>query len=295
MDYVMPDPPQVPEGSKAKVTLTGTSATLLLSLTCRVQDCHSPDPILNDKWAEYVAGQIDYDFDTIGVPAILRDTLSARALYFDQWTREFLDQHKDEDVTVLYVACGLDARAHRVQWGPKVRWIDLDLPDVVELRRKLLPQPSGDYNLIAGSALDDGVLSSLPNDRPTVIIIEGLMFYLEETHALDLIRGLCSHFSSGELMFDAMSPAVVSLQKWRQGLGWRQSWGWMERQGAGFASSVADPVALEKLHPTLKLRINIAWADMELIKHPTLAHRFMQLLSWLPIPRVTGYVLLYTF
>ncbi|KAH8904182.1 O-methyltransferase [Coniochaeta sp. PMI_546] len=274
----------------------GTPATLLLSLTARVQDCRNPEPILNDKWAEYVAEQIDYDYSTIGVPATLRDTLSARGFYFDQWTREFLDSHQGEDVTVLYIACGLDARTHRVQWGPNVRWIDLDLPDVVELRRKLIPEPSGDYTLLAGSALDDSVLSSIPNDRPTAIIIEGLMFYLEETQVLDLIRRVCSHFPSGELMFDTMSPAVISMQKWRQGLNSRLGLGaWMDRQGTGFASGIGDPVALEKLHPGLKLRANVAWTEMERIKHPTVGHRILQLLAWLPIPALNGYSLRYTF
>ncbi|OIW25598.1 S-adenosyl-L-methionine-dependent methyltransferase [Coniochaeta ligniaria NRRL 30616] len=292
----MTTPPPVPEGSKAKVTLTGTPATLLLSLTARVQDCHSPDPILNDKWAEYVADQIDYDYSAMGVHGTIRDTLSARGFYFDQWTREFLDLHKNEDVTILYIACGLDARTHRVQWGSNVRWIDLDLPDVVELRRKLLPEPSGDYTLLAGSALDDSVLSSIPNDRPTAIIIEGLLFYLEEAQALELIRRLCSHFPSGELMFDTMSPAVVSMQKWRRSLSSGFSLGdWMQRQGAGFASGIADPAALEKLHPGLKLQTKIAWTEMERIKHPTMGHRFLQLLAWLPIPALNGYNLRFTF
>jgi O-methyltransferase involved in polyketide biosynthesis len=240
---------------------------------------------------------MDYDFSTIVVPPTLRDTLSARGFYFDQWTREFLDLHKNEEVTILYIACGLDARVHRVPWSSNVRWIDLDLPDVVELRRKLIPEPSGDYTLLAGSALDDSVLSSIPNDRPTAIIIEGLMFYLEETQANDLICRLCSHFSSGELMFDAMSSAVVSIQKWRQALSSRLSLaGWMARHGTGFASGIADPVALEKLHPGLKLRTNVAWTEMDVIKHPTMGHRLLQLLAWVPIlPSLNSYTLRYTF
>lgn len=290
---MMTEPPPVPEGSKAKITLTGTPATLLLTLASRMEDCSQPDPILNDKWAGYVAEQIDYS--TIGTSPTTRDSACFRSATLDKWTREFLAEHEDEDVTVVHLACGLDARAHRVQRGSNVRWIDLDLPDVVELRRKLLPDPPGDYTLVAGSALDDSVIASIPNDRPTAVVIEGLMFYIEEAQAHQLIRSLCTRLPTGELIFDAMSPLLVGFQRltttW---LPYMFNGAWMREQGTAFAHGLSDPVALEKLHPGLKLRSKIASTEME-IKNPTMAHRILFLFAQLPLPPFTGYNLRYTF
>lgn len=291
----MTTPPPVPEGSKAKMTLTGSASTLMITLLCRMQDCQTPDPILNDKWAEYVAKQMDYDYSTIDLQAMTRDNLSLRALYLDRWTGEFLDAHKVEDVTILKIACGLDARSHRVRWGPNVRWIDLDLPPVIELRRKLLPGPSGYYSLVAGSALDANVLKSIPNDRPTAVVMEGLLYYLEEADGHRLIRQLCERFPSGELIFDVISPAFVITQQWAHGLSSRLSSGqWMKKQGTGFVSG-SDPWTLDKLRPKLKLRMNVPWTEMEGMKNPTLGHRFLQALAWLPIPRFGGSNLRHTF
>jgi O-methyltransferase involved in polyketide biosynthesis len=260
-----------------------------------VEDALRADPFLDDKWAVYIAEQIDYDLSTIGVNGFLRDSVCLRALQMDRWTSEFLAKHKDEEVTILHMACGLDARGHRLEWGPNVRWIDLDLPDVVELRRKLLPEPPGDYALVAGSVLDDGVLSSIPSDRPTAVVSEGLMFYLEEDQAHDLIRRLCAHFTSGELIFDAMSPFIVGVQKTTQQ--WLPWTAWMKSQGTRFTSAVGDPAALEKLYPGLKLQSDVLWSDFE-HKSPTMAWSFFALLNRLPLPRYlrfTGCNLRYTF
>lgn len=290
----MAAPPPVPQGSKAKIALTGTPATLLLTLTGRMQDCNRAEPILNDQWAGYVAEQIDYDYSTVGVTPTTRDTMCWRSLYLDRWTREFLAEHENQDVTVLHIACGLDARAHRVQWGPNVRWIDLDLPEVVEVRRKLLPTPAGDYALVAGSALDDRVLASIPNDRPTAVVAEGLMFYLEEAQAHELIRRLCTRFPTGEVIFDWMSPMILNLQKWTKWLGDVINGAWMRKQGTGFVSGVSDPAAIEKLHPGLKLRSNVSSAELA-IHNPTMGHRALKLWNQLPLPPITGYFLRYTF
>jgi len=290
----MTEPPPVPDSSKSKIALTGTAATLLLSLACRVDDCHQPEPISNDKWAGYVAEQIDYDFNSIGISPITRDAICFRSACFDAWTREFLDQNKDRELTVLHIACGLDARAHRVGFGANVRWIDLDLPDVVELRRKLLPEPAGDYKLIAGSALDESVIASIPNDRPTAVVIEGLMYYIEEAQVHDLIRSLCTPFPSGELIFDAMNPLVVTIHRWTRRFANLVSGTWMERQGTGFVSGIGDPVAVEKLHPGLKLRSSIPWIRLQ-VKNPSLGQWVASWLAMLPVMQFTGYNLRYTF
>jgi len=56
---------------------------------------------------------------------------------------------------VVHLACGLDARCERVRWGEGVRWYDVDLGDVAELRRSLFPEPEvqgREYTLMEGPA-----------------------------------------------------------------------------------------------------------------------------------------------
>jgi O-methyltransferase involved in polyketide biosynthesis len=44
---------------------------------------------------------------------------------------------------VLHLACGLDTRIFRINPPETVRWVDVDYPDIIALRRALLPGPSG--------------------------------------------------------------------------------------------------------------------------------------------------------
>ncbi|KAI1336184.1 S-adenosyl-L-methionine-dependent methyltransferase [Xylariaceae sp. FL0016] len=192
-----------------------------------------------------------------------RVTYAQRARYLDDWTSAFLSAHAHEAVTVLHLACGLDSRCLRLQsqWatsassssspppsppreGGDVRWIDVDLPDVVALRRRLLPNPKGDYRLVAADVTDEKWLSEVPADRPTVVIFEGLSMYLSEEVGKDLIRRIVEYFPTGELLFDTIGSVVVYLQKFESPI---------MATGATFIWGVDNPKDLEALAPQLRL------------------------------------------
>ena len=56
---------------------------------------------------------------------------------------------------------------------PNARWVDVDYPDVISLRERLLPAPPGDYRMLGSSVTDDAWLDAVPADRPTVAVFEG--------------------------------------------------------------------------------------------------------------------------
>lgn len=60
---------------------------------------------------------------------------------------------------------GFDTRVYRIDPGPKVSWIDVDLPDVIELREKLYPERDG-YRRIGASVTDHQPVAKLEDDRP---------------------------------------------------------------------------------------------------------------------------------
>ena len=100
----------------------------------------------------------------------------------------------------------MDTRAHRFTWDAGVRWIGIDLPNVVELRRKVVSGLSDhEYTLLAGLATDPEVITALPNDHPTIIVLEGLSSYLDPTEGEALVSNLCKYFKTGEIVMDAAS------------------------------------------------------------------------------------------
>ncbi|KAK8076547.1 hypothetical protein PG994_003819 [Apiospora phragmitis] len=146
------------ERPKDKIRLKGVEETLFCTLLPKGRDAESPNPVLGDPYASRLIDPCDVDLSRSTFQAGDNDRairwVVNRTMTFDRWCRDFLQKHKHEPVTVLYLGCGLDCRAHRVKQGPAVPWIDLDRPLVVDLRRRLIPQaPAGDYRL--RTTLDD--------------------------------------------------------------------------------------------------------------------------------------------
>lgn len=205
---------------KPKITLAGAEETLLPGVFCRARDAASSTPILGDPYAQAILDHCDVDC-TRGSLAHLHDERWARlgagrAKALDDWCQAFLDDAGNEPVQVLQIACGLDSRALRIRKGPNVRWIDLDRPLVVNLRERIYgaarwdPQQDtgqgggGEYILRNLSVTSDRWLRDIPQDRRTLVIIEGLLYHLSSIQVRKIIRDVVEHFGGPETQEEAM-------------------------------------------------------------------------------------------
>jgi O-methyltransferase involved in polyketide biosynthesis len=236
---------------REKITLTGTQETMLATLYGRALDSRSPDPVLNDTAAADVVQRIDYDFGKTRVKGTGAVGVAIRAKVLDTWTSEFLTEHPS--VTVLHLACGLDTRVQRLTPPAAVRWFDVDFPEVMELRSRLLPRPSGDYHALSSSVTGSEWLSSVPDDRPTVAVFEGLSMYLTQQQGHRLIRGITSRFPSGQLLFDVYGTLGIRLQKLVPAV---------RNAGATLYWGVDDPHEIEALHPGIECLDALRSVDM---------------------------------
>ncbi len=131
-----------------------------------------------------------------------------RAWHFDQWARTFLAANPES--TVLHLGCGLDTRVYRIDPGPQVRWYDVDMPDVIALRKQLYPERDG-YHQISSSVTDLAWLDAIPGDAPVFVVAEGLVMYLHEQDGTALFQRITGQFPSGQITFDGYSGAMVRL------------------------------------------------------------------------------------
>jgi len=191
-----------------KVHLTKEHETYLSTLYGKALDSRAENPILGDTFADEVVRRIDFDFEKLNLAQGGSITLPIRAKHLDSWAREFLDAHPES--TVLHLGCGLDSRVFRIDPPATVRWYDVDLHDVIELRRRLYPERH-DYEMIASSVTDLRWLDGIAGDRPVLVVAEGLVEYLPKKEAVALFSRITEQFSSGQIIFDAYSRLTVGL------------------------------------------------------------------------------------
>ena len=126
--------------------------------------------------------------------------------------RGFLNHHPDAQV--LSLGSGLSTQFERLDNG-RLRWMDVDLPAVVKLRRTLFP-PHPRRCLVSASVTEAGWTSILGDLRgPTFVVAEGLLMYLERAQVFQLARDLAEVQRGGpaEFAYDYYCSQMVG-QAW---------------------------------------------------------------------------------
>jgi len=193
-----------------RIHLNSEHETYLATLYGKAMDARAESPILGDTFADEAVRRIDFDFEKLKLPKGADISLPIRAKHLDGWTREFVASNPES--IVLHLGCGLDSRVHRVNPPASVRWFDVDLPDVIDLRRqlRLYPERNG-YEMLGTSVTDPHWLDAIPADKPVLVVAEGLVPYLSETEGLALLNRITERFCSGQIVFDAYSRLTVRL------------------------------------------------------------------------------------
>ncbi|MEZ0371355.1 MAG: class I SAM-dependent methyltransferase [Candidatus Sericytochromatia bacterium] len=259
-------------------TLSGVSETLLIPLFGRVWEYEEAHPLLSDAGAHALGQRLLPLLEASGSrfhqaivhrrwPDSLQVLMALRTRHFDAVTRAFLDRHADAQVVML--GCGLDGRYERLGCPP-VDWLNIDLPDVIALRRQLFDVHPG-LRELAISALDPAWLDQIDRTRPTLVLAEGLLMYLTP----DQIRGLfCLLADSlrGEFLAEVVAQWAVSALSQivlRQAL--------QLKTGAAFAGGLHSAREPESWHPALKHLGNWGYLDAQ---EPRLG--LMNLGAWTP-------------
>lgn len=120
-----------------KVNIQGVPETMLQTLFARAAHSQKKEHKFYDKKAIEIVKQLDYDFSKAKKDAAMSSGVIARTILLDRMVGAFLEENPD--ATVVNIACGLDTRVYRLDNG-QVRWYNLDLPEVIEIRRRFLKE-----------------------------------------------------------------------------------------------------------------------------------------------------------
>lgn len=208
----------------AMPALRGVGATAWLTLAARAHATRAAgtadeDPVLAgfaDSGAHGIAGRLGLD-----VPALARDAGFVRGAvlrtgWFDRIASMFFAAWPDS--TAVTLGAGLCTRWGRLR--PRlprplsIRWLNIDLPEVVAWRGRHAPPGEAEENL-ACSALDPAWLdhAALPPGRPAVVFLEGVCPYLPQAALEAMLSRLAARFDErgapGWLVLDFIHPALT--------------------------------------------------------------------------------------
>ena len=200
---------------EAAVQLEGVSETTLWTLYHRASEASRVDPVLHDPMAVELVREIDFPFEErFGASATWSQWQALRARTFDREVRRFLHSHPDG--TVIALGEGLETQLWRVNQN-RLRWVSVDLPPVIELRRRLLPATPR-QELVASSVVDGAWLDEIDRTRGTLVTAQGLLMYLRPPEVHDLIAACAVRIADGGFLFDAV-PRWLSERTQREPLG----------------------------------------------------------------------------
>lgn len=187
----------------------------------RAMESERPDAHFRDPFARRLAGE---QGEAI-VRAMPRGRQMAwpmivRTAVFDEIILDCV-RNRGADL-VLNLAAGLDARPWRLDLPASLRWVDVDLPGMVEYKAEVMAgeRPRCRYEAIAADLADpaqrDDVLDrAAAGSERALVVTEGLLVYLEPDDVGALAAALAARPAFRWWLTDLASPRLMKMmQKW---------------------------------------------------------------------------------
>lgn len=244
--------------------IRNVSDTALWVAVYRAMESERPDAHFRDPWARRLAGERG--------EAIVRSLPKGKAMAWPMIVRTavmdeiLLREVANGVTTVLNLAAGLDARPWRLALPASLRWIHVDLPDMVRYFRETMdtetPRCRVEYLEadLREDAERDRVFQAASGSGPVLVITEGLLVYLEPSDVTRLAADLAAIPEAKAWLTDLASPLMLkytartlkpALQQGRapfrfapaEGAKFFESQGWAE---AEFRSSWLEGLRLKR-------------------------------------------------
>ena len=136
----------------------------------------------------------------------------ARYYNMDRMVTEFALHNKD--CNIVYLGAGLETAYDRLSGKLRnVKWYEIDLPNVIDARRKVIgTRPS--ETTIPGDMFKLDWVKSIDAESPTLLIVSGVFQYFHENGIIEFIKACGKAFPKGEMIFDATSESGLIFTNW---------------------------------------------------------------------------------
>jgi len=247
--------------------IRNVSDTALWVAEFRAMESERPDALFHDPYARRLAGERGAAI-VAAMPGGKSNSwpMVVRTAVMDEIVMRCV---REGATTVLNLAAGLDARPYRLFLPPNLRWLHVDLPEMVDYFRSQMAGETAHCVLefIAADLRDADarrdVFTRAAGHGPLLVITEGLLIYLDEAQVVDLARDLHDIAQARWWLTDLASPLLLKLlaRRWQpkleqgnapfrfgpaEGTGFFARFGWRE---AEFRSSWEESWRLNRTMP----------------------------------------------
>jgi len=182
----------------------------------RAEESERPDAVFHDPFARRLAGEKGEQIaNAIEFSKKNSWSFTARTYLFD----EYISQHVATGFDmVINLAAGLDTRAYRMKLPPSLKWVEVDLPAILNYKQAILKneKPSCEFRSIPLDLSDRKaklkLFKQLNNEcKKALITTEGLMIYLTTQQAAEFAVDLSSQRHFHRCVFDLASPGLLTM------------------------------------------------------------------------------------
>ena len=263
------------------VRLGPVEETLLIPLLGRARESTKNNGLLVDPKAVDIVNTLDYDFSKWeGGRSLVGTCLRTRM--FDRYVEGFLADNPR--ATVIELGCGLNTRFERID-DDGAQWFDVDLPDVIALRRNFF-QDTPRRTMLEASALDSEWIEAVSvTGGPWIVVAEAVLIYLDAHDARRVIESIAARLPGAYIAFDTTSQSMVDKQSKHDAMRHLPPESW-------FRWGCDDPRVVESWSGGLRLASSKTFLDADddlVARFPTPLRLIVRHMPWVLRSAVAGY------
>jgi len=203
--------------------LTNISETLYVPMAGRIYAGHKFPHIINDSKVIMLENKISESKDIFkGQTEYTLMASAVRSKNIDAHIKEFL--LKNPDGVIVNLGCGLETAFYRCD-NKIASWYELDLAEVIKLRKELLGNEERNTTL-AYSVFDDewlDIIRKKADKKAVCFTASGLLYYFTKTQVIELMRKLCS-IPNAQIVFDTVnSLGMKQMSRYMNKIGHKEA------------------------------------------------------------------------
>lgn len=251
---------------KIENKLTDVPESMLITLWAKAVENEQVNPILHDSKALEIYNRVDYDFSKFKNATFSQVGCCVRASLIDKEIEKFFS--KNPDAVAIQLGAGIDARYERLNPKNITHWYDLDLPEAIDFRRKVLTE-SERNTYISKSLFDYSWIDTVKaHKKPVIIIAEGVLMYFKQAEVKAFFDEVCRQFDEVTIVFDMLAYIAVKHSKQHDTV---------SKIGIEFQWSELDTKVMEQWNSKIHIENEYFMSDYDQGRYPAIARLLYKL------------------